>query len=111
MKLPGYKAMSDADKADMIATMYEYANAKAKKAVAPKFTMTTEMEKYAEAEKAGISPAEWYMLRGGMDTDGNGHINQKEAKTALDRAGLTQREKAALWPLFNKQWGKKNPYK
>lgn len=81
MKLPGYKAMKDADKADMISTMYEYANAKAKKAVAPKYTMTKAMEKYAEAEKAGVSPAEWYMLRGGMDTDGNGHVNQKEAKT------------------------------
>lgn len=111
MKLPGYKSMSDADKADMIATMYEYANAKAKKAVAPKFTMTTEMEKYAEAEKAGISPAEWYMLKKRADADGNGSINKTDAKNALSAAGLTQREKAALWPLFNKQWGKKNPYK
>lgn len=110
MKLPGYKAMKDADKADMISTMYKYANAKAKKAVAPKFTMTTEMEKYAEAEKAGISPAEWYMLRGGMDTDGNRHVNQKEARTALDRAGLTRQEKAALWPLISAGW-KNNPYK
>lgn len=110
MKLPGYKSMKDADKADMISTMYEYANAKAKKAVAPQYTMTKAMEKYAEAEKAGISPAEWYMLRGGMDTDGNGHVNQKEAKTALDRAGLTRQEKAALWPLISAGW-KNNPYK
>lgn len=110
MKLPDYKAMKDADKADMIATMYEYANAKAKKAVAPKYTMTKAMEKYAEAEKAGISPAEWYMLRGGMDTDGNGSVNQKEAKTALDRAGLTRQEKAALWPLISAGW-KNNPYR
>lgn len=110
MKLPGYKSMKDADKADMISTMYEYANAKAKKAVAPQYTMTKAMEKYAEAEKAGISPAEWYMLRGGMDTDGNGSVNQKEAKTALDRAGLTRQEKAALWPLISAGW-KNNPYK
>lgn len=110
MKLPGYKAMKDADKADMISTMYEYANAKAKKAVAPKYTMTKAMEKYAEAEKAGISPAEWHMLRGGMDTDGNGSVNQKEAKTALARAGLTRQEKAALWPLISAGW-KNNPYK
>ena len=110
MKLPGYKAMKDADKADMISTMYEYANAKAKKTVAPQYTMTKAMEKYAEAEKAGISPAEWYMLRGGMDTDGNRHVNQKEAKTALDRAGLTRQEKAALWPLISAGW-KNNPYK
>lgn len=110
MKLPGYKAMKDADKADMISTMYEYANAKAKKAVAPKYTMTKAMEKYAEAEKAGVSPAEWYMLRGGMDTDGNESVNQKEAKTALDRAGLTRQEKAALWPLISAGW-KNNPYK
>ena len=110
MKLPGYKSMKSADKADLISTMYEYANAKAKKAVAPKYTMTKAMEKYAEAEKAGISPAEWYMLRGGMDTDGNGSVNQKEAKTALDRAGLTRQEKAALWLLISAGW-KNNPYK
>lgn len=110
MKLPGYKSMKSADKAKMIATMYEYANAKAKKAVAPKFTMTTEMEKYAEAEKAGISPAEWYVLKKRADADGNGSINQKEAKTALDRAGLTRQEKAALWPLISAGW-KNNPYK
>lgn len=111
MQLPGYKAMKSADKAKMISTMYEYANAKAKKTVAPKFTMTTEMEKYAEAEKAGISPAEWYVLKKRADADGNGSINKTEAKNAMSAAGLTQREKALLWPLFNKQWGEKNPYK
>ena len=58
-----------------------------------------------------MSPAEWYVMKKAADTDGSGGTSQKEAQTALDKTGLTDREKAALWPLFNKTWDKKNPYK
>lgn len=110
LKLDGYKAMSDADKARLVSTMYEYANAKAKQQAAPGYTLAAEMQKYADAEAAGMSAAEWYVLKKSADTDGSGGTTQKEAQAALDKTGLTDKEKAALFPLFNRGW-KKNPYK
>ena len=110
MQTGGYRTMRDADKAEMISTLYKYANAKAKKQVVPTYALTTKMQKYADAEAAGMTPAEWYLLKAGADTDGSGGVSQKEAKAALDLSGLTEREKAAVWPLFNAQWAGKNPY-
>lgn len=110
LKLDGYKAMSDADKARLVSTMYEYANAKAKQKAAPGYTLDAEMQKYADAEAAGMSAAEWYVLKKSADTDGSGGTTQKEAQAALDKTGLTDKEKADLFPLFNRGW-KKNPYK
>ena len=109
-KLDGYKAMSDAEKAEMVGKLYEYANARAKNQVAPAYELTAEMQKYADVEAAGMTPAEWYELKKSADTDGSGGTSKKEAQAALDKTGLTDREKAALWPLFNKTWDKKNPY-
>ena len=110
LRLDGYKAMSDAEKAKLVATMYEYANAQAKQQAAPGYTLDAEMQRYADAEAAGISAAEWYVLKHSADADGNKGVTQKEAQAALDKTGLTDKEKAAVWPLFNKGW-KKNPYK
>lgn len=107
----GYKSMSDEEKAKMVSTMYEYANAKAKKSIVPEYPMTGDMAKYAAVEKAGVNPAAWYVFRHTADRDGSGGISKDEAQAALDRMGLTPREKAAVWPLINKTWGKKNPYK
>lgn len=109
-KLDGYKAMSDAERAALVSAMYKYANARAKNQVAPAYELTAEMQKYADVEAAGMTPAEWYVLKKSADTDGSGGTSQKEAQAALDKTGLTDREKAALWPLFNKTWDKKNPY-
>ena len=110
-QLDGYKRLSNADKAEMITTLYQYANEKAKRAVTSQYTMSSGAQKYADAEKAGISPAEWYLLKNSADADGNGRITQKEAKAAMAQAGLTRKEMAAVWPLFSKKWGEKNPYK
>lgn len=109
-KLDGYKAMSDAEKAEMVGKLYEYANARAKNQVAPAYELTAEMQKYADVEAAGMTMAEWYVLKKSADTDGSGGTSQKEAQAALDKTGLTEREKAALFPLFNRGWTK-NPYK
>lgn len=109
--LDEYKRLSNADKAEMITTLYQYANEKAKRAVTSQYTLSSGAQKYADAEKAGISPAEWYLLKNSADTDGNGRITQKEAKAAMAQAGLTRKEMAAVWPLFSKKWGEKNPYK
>ena len=110
LRLDGYKAMNDAEKAKLVATMYEYANAQAKQQAASGYTLDAEMQKYADAEAAGISAAAWYVLKHSADADGNKGVTQKEAQAALDKTGLTDKEKAAVWPLFNKGW-KKNPYK
>ena len=110
-QLDGYKRLSNADKAEMITTLYQYANEKAKRAVTSQYTLSSGAQKYADAEKAGISPAEWYLLKNSADADGNGRITQKEAKAAMAQAGLTRKEMAAVWPLFSKKWGEKNPYK
>lgn len=109
-KLDGYKAMSDVERAELVSTMYEYANASAKNQVIPAYELNSDMQKYADVEAAGMSPAEWYVLKKAADTDGSGGTSQKEAQAALDKTGLTEREKAALFPLFNRGW-KKNPYK
>lgn len=109
-KLDGYKAMSDAERAALVSTMYEYANARAKNQVVPAYELDSDMQKYADVEAAGMSPAEWYVMKKAADTDGSGGTSQKEAQAALDKTGLTEREKAVLWPLFNKTWDKKNPY-
>ena len=109
-KLDGYKAMSDVERAKMVSTMYEYANARAKNQVVPAYELDSDMQKYADVEAAGMSPAEWYVMNKTADTDGSGGTSQKEAQAALDKTGLTEREKAVLFPLFNRGW-KKNPYK
>lgn len=109
-KLDGYKAMSDVERAALVSTMYEYANARAKNQVVPAYELTSKMQKYADVEAAGMTPAEWYVMKKAADTDGSGGTSQKEAQAALDKTGLTEREKAALWPLFNRGWTK-NPYK
>ena len=57
-----------------------------------------------------MSPAEWYVMKKAADTDGSGGTSQKEAQAALDKTGLTEREKAVLFPLFNRGWTT-NPYK
>ena len=109
-KLDGYKAMSDVERAKLVSTMYEYANARAKNQVVPAYELDSDMQKYADVEAAGMSPAEWDVKKTAADTDGSGGTSQKEAQAALDKTGLTEREKAVLFPLFNRGW-KKNPYK
>lgn len=45
------------------------------------------------------------------DTDGNGSINQTEAKNALNAMDLTEELKRAYWQNTNKSWkANKNPY-
>lgn len=64
-----YKNMSNDQEAKFVSEMYEYANYKAKKAVAPNYQNDT-YKKYEEAEKAGISPAEYYAIKQSADTNG-----------------------------------------
>lgn len=61
-----YRSMSDEEKAKFLSKMYGYANYKAKRSVAEDYTSDTYAQ-YEEAEKKGLSPAEYY----DYDTDTN----------------------------------------
>lgn len=104
-----YRTMSDEAKAELLSSLYGYANYKAKKAVVPSYESDT-YRKCAEAEAAGVSPAAYYAMRGEYDYDGNGNITQAEAQRYLDgQRDLTENQKADLWTIINSSW-KKNPY-
>ena len=111
-----YKSMSNSQKAEFVSAMYGYANYKAKKAVAPKYENTT-YAKYAEAERAGMSPTEYFLMRENIDADGSnkqGTPTKAEAKTYLDgQTKLSQSQKADLWDLIQRTdaWAKANPYR
>lgn len=66
-----YKSMSDGDKAKLIGNLYKYANYKAKRESVPSYD-NTDFHKAANAEKAGISPAQFYSIKEKADTNGNG---------------------------------------
>ncbi len=111
-----YKSMSDSQKAEFVSAMYSYANYKAKKTVAPKYENET-YAKYAEAERAGMSPAEYFLMDKNIDADGSnkqGIPTKAEAKTYLDgQTKLNQGQKADLWDLIQRTdaWAKANPYR
>jgi hypothetical protein len=104
-----YKEMDDYEKADLVGKLYEYANARAKQSVS-QYYLTSEMQKAKEAEDAGMSPAQYFIMRATMDTDGNGGVSQKEAKDALDRSGMNNAAAAKVWTILNSGW-KTNPYR
>lgn len=66
-----YKSMSDGEKAKLIGNLYKYANYKAKRESVPSYD-NTDFHKAANAEKAGISPAQFYSIKEKADTNGNG---------------------------------------
>ena len=108
-----YKNMSNDQKAEFIDIMYAYADYKAKRSVESKYADDT-YEKYERAEKAGMTPAEYYVMKQTYDYDGSnksGQPTQKEAKKYLDtETDLTRSQKADLWVIINKSWEKDNPY-
>ena len=103
-----YKKMTDAEKAEFVKDVYEYANAKAKAEVS-KYQLDGKNAKIAQAEAKGIKPVQFLTITGAYDKDGNGSVTQEEAKEVLDKSGLTKAQKAYLWKLQNKSW-KNNPY-
>lgn len=103
LQLPAYENLTDERKAELVSTAYKYANDKAKAATIPGYEV--QMTRYAEAERQGIPPAEWWLLNEEAEAYGGGKAGTVEA---LDASELTEWEKAAIFPLFNKSW--KNPY-
>ena len=102
-----YKKMRNSEKAEFIADMYAYANYKAKKAVVPIYKNDT-YDKYAEAEKQGISPAEYAAYRfatndmeADKDKDGKSISGSKKEKEIdyIDSLNLSATEKDWLFLL------------
>ena len=104
-----YRKLSEADKVDLLADIYAYANAVAKSEVSD-YTLTGRNAKINDAEKGGVSVADYLLLSIFKDEDGNGSVSQDEMKNVLNQTELTDSQKATLWELQNKSW-KNNPYR
>ena len=105
MSLPAYKQMGNGGKAELLNKMLGYANYKAKRAVFPKYSSDA-YAKYEEAEKNGISPAEYYVFRttdnnltADKDANGNTIAGSKKEKVldAINGMDLSPTEKDFLY--------------
>lgn len=105
MQLPAYKEMGDGGKAELLNKMLGYANYKAKRAVFPKYSSDA-YAKYEEAEKNGVSPAEYYVFRttdntltADKDANGNTIAGSKKEKVldAINGMDLSPTEKDFLY--------------
>ena len=105
MQLPAYKQMGNGGKAEFLNKMLGYANYKAKRAVFPKYSSDA-YAKYEEAEKNGISPAEYYVFRttdnnltADKDANGNTIAGSKKEKVldAINGMDLSPTEKDFLY--------------
>lgn len=105
MQLPAYKEMGNGGKAELLNKMLGYANYKAKRAVFPKYSSDA-YAKYEEAEKNGVSPAEYYVFRttdntltADKDVNGNTIAGSKKEKVldAINGMDLSPTEKDFLY--------------
>lgn len=105
IQLPAYKQMGNGGKAELLNKMLGYANYKAKRAVFPKYSSDA-YAKYEEAEKNGISPAEYYVFRtadnnltADKDANGNTIAGSKKEKVlnAINGMDLSPTEKDFLY--------------
>ena len=105
MQLPAYKEMGNGGKAELLNKMLGYANYKAKRAVFPQYSSDA-YAKYEEAEKNGVSPAEYYVFRttdntltADKDANGNTIAGSKKEKVldAINGMNLSPTEKDFLY--------------
>lgn len=105
MQLSAYKEMGNGGKAELLNKMLGYANYKAKRAVFPKYSSDA-YAKYEEAEKNGVSPAEYYVFRttdntltADKDANGNTIAGSKKEKVldAINGMDLSPTEKDFLY--------------
>ena len=105
MQLSAYKKMGNGGKAELLNKMLGYANYKAKRAVFPKYSSDA-YAKYEEAEKNGVSPAEYYVFRttdntltADKDANGNTIAGSKKEKVldAINGMDLSPTEKDFLY--------------
>ena len=102
-----YYGLKDEDREDVIAKIYSYSSAKAKKIGfrSTPYKMGDYNKKVDFAyETYSISPTQYILCKEIMDKDGNESITQKEAYEAIKRMPLSNKQKAAMWALQNSLW-------
>lgn len=93
-----YNGLSSDGKAEAIAFLFSYANAKAKSNVSDyDYREVSTYKTAAKLEDAGISPASYAVAKFAMskenaDTDGNDSVSKSEKQKALRNAGFSSRE-------------------
>lgn len=95
-----YKRMSPEDKASYIAKMYAYADYKAKREIFSNAASgNTEMQRFAEAEKQGISPVEWYNIRDDINNfhDTETQTRKEQVVDYINDQNLTEIQKDWLY--------------
>lgn len=70
----------------------------------------TAYEKVKQAVSGGMTVDQYFSMKHGIDSNGNGSVSQAEAKTYLDKAGYNRKQAAEIWGIINKAW-KRNPYR
>ena len=93
-----YNGLSSDGKAEAIAFLFSYANAKAKSNVSDyDYREVSTYKTAAKLEDAGISPASYAVAKFAMskenaDTDGSDSVSKSEKRKALRNAGFSSRD-------------------
>lgn len=103
-----YKALTDAEKAEIVSDVYEYSNSVGKAAVSS-YNPDGITRKIQDT---GVDPADYILYLATADADGNSSITQGEAAVALlPMKNLTTEEKGKVWQSQNSSWStEKNPF-
>lgn len=103
----GYESMTDEQKAETVASIYEYANAVAKTKVSD-YKPSDKIQKVIDAEKSGVSVADYYAAstlqknieadkdKNGKAIDGTEKINKREAVASVV-SGMSFNKKDAIY--------------
>ena len=109
MKQPGYKHLSDEQKAQAVASVYEYATGKGKMEVSK---WKPDDSSIVKGVLKSMLPVESYILyRLNSDRDKSGSVNGAEsALTLLELNGLSNQQRGKAWDALNDIKEDKNPF-
>lgn len=109
MKQPGYKRLSDEQKAQAVASVYEYATGKGKMEVSK---WKPDNSSIVKGVLKSMLPVESYILyRLNSDRDKSGSVNGAEsALTLLELNGLSNQQRGKAWDALNDIKEDKNPF-
>lgn len=109
MKQPGYKRLSDEQKAQAVASVYEYATGKGKMEVSK---WKPDESSIVKGVLKSMLPVESYILyRLNSDRDKSGSVNGAEsALTLLELNGLSNQQRGKAWDALNDIKEDKNPF-
>lgn len=111
-----YIEADDESRAEMLQSLYTFANETAKLEVDPDYEISSTnawVNKAMQAEESGVEAVTYIQARAAMKAadaanDDNGTIKQVEAETALRGMDLTDEQRAVLWQLTNASWKPEN---